>query len=118
MSVPQADPRSLLPLHPLEVRILLVLAERDTHGYRIVKEIESREQSLPRIYPGNLYRRVRDLLTKGLVADAEAPDSPEVDSRRRYFRITELGKAVLRAEVTRMEGLLREAKRVSLFSLV
>ena len=117
MSGPTTDPQSLLPLHPLELRVLLVLAEGNSHGYRIVKEIEARERSLPRIYPGNLYRRVRDLLAKELVADADAPDTPEVDSRRRYFRITKLGQAVLRAEVSRMEGLLNEARRVSLTSL-
>lgn len=112
------DPRSFLPLHPLELRVLLVLAEGDAHGYRIVKEIEARERTLPRIYPGNLYRRIRDLLAKELVADADGPDTPDVDSRRRYFRITDLGKAVLRAEVSRMRELLADAGRVSLTSLV
>lgn len=116
MPVTTSDPTSFLPLHPLELRVLLVLAEGNAHGYRIVKEIEARERRLPRIYPGNLYRRIRDLLAKRLVADADAPDTSDIDSRRRYFRITELGQAVLRAEVSRLEGLLNEAKQARLTS--
>ena len=118
MSESPPDPQSLLPLHPLELRILLVLAEGDAHGYSIVRQIEDREKHLPKIYPANLYRRIRDLARKALVEDAEAPDGDEVDPRRRYFRVTELGKAVLRAEVARMESLMTEAKRVRLTSLV
>jgi DNA-binding PadR family transcriptional regulator len=108
------DPHSFLPLHPLELRVLLILAEGTAHGYGVVKEIEAREKYLPRIYPANLYRRIRDLLRKGLLEDAEAPDGPSVDARRRYFQITELGQAVLRAEVARMKGLLSEAKKATL----
>lgn len=118
MSQSPPDPQSFLPLHTLELRILLVLSEGDAHGYAIVRKIEERETHLPKIYPANLYRRIRDLARKALVEDAEAPDGTEADPRRRYFRITELGKAVLRAEVARMESLMSEAKRVRLTSLV
>lgn len=114
MPASSPDPQSFLPLHPLELRVLLVLAEGTTHGYSVVKQIEARERHLPRIYPANLYRRIRDLLRKGLLEDAEAPDRPDVDARRRYFRITELGQAVLQAEVARMKGLLSEAKKATL----
>ena len=113
MSNSPPDPQSLLPLHPLELRVLLVLAEGDAHGYSIVKKIESREKHLPQIYPANLYRRIRDLLRKGLVEEAEPPGSGETDSRRRYFCVTELGRTVVGAEVSRMEGLLNEARRVT-----
>ena len=113
-----ADPRRFLPLHPLEMRVLLVLAEGEAHGYSIVRQIEDRERHLPKIYPANLYRRIRDLVRKALVEDAEAPDGADADPRRRYFRVTELGQAVLRAEVARMESLMSEAKRVRLTSLV
>ncbi|NIN11730.1 MAG: PadR family transcriptional regulator [Gemmatimonadales bacterium] len=115
MPASSPDSHSFLPLHPLELRVLLVLAEGTAHGYSVVKEIEARERHLPRIYPANLYRRIRDLLRKGLLEDAEPPDRPDIDARRRYFRITELGQAVLRAEVARMKGLLSEANRATLF---
>jgi DNA-binding PadR family transcriptional regulator len=118
MSESPPAPQSFLPLHPLELRILLVLAEGEDHGYSIVRQIEDREKHLPKIYPANLYRRIRDLVRKTLVEDAEAPLETDVDSRRRYFRVTKLGMAVLRAEVARMESLMTEAKRIRLSSLV
>lgn len=108
--------RDFMPLHPLELRILLILAEGNAHGYGLVKQIEARETRLPKIYSANLYRRVRDLLRKGLIEDAQPPDDSEVDPRRRYFRLTELGREVLRAEAARIEGLAAEARRLHLGS--
>lgn len=116
MTDPSPRITGLLPLHPLEFRILLVLLDGPAHGYRIVKEIESREKTLPSIYPGNLYRRIRDLLAKGLVEDADPPESADSDSRRRYFRPTALGEAVVRAEARRLEGLVREARALGALS--
>ncbi len=110
------EPQGFLPLHPLELRVLLVLAEGDAHGYGLVKQIEARETHLPKIYSANLYRRVRDLLRKGLVEDAQPPQGPEVDPRRRYFSLTGVGREVLRAEVARIESLAAEAKRLDLGS--
>ena len=37
MSESPPIPQSFLPLHPLELRVLLVLAEGEAHGYSIVK---------------------------------------------------------------------------------
>jgi DNA-binding PadR family transcriptional regulator len=116
MSETAPEPKDFLPLHPLELRILLVLAEGDAHGYGLVKQIEARETRLPRIYSGNLYRRIRDLLRKGLVEDARPPDDPEVDARRRYFRMTGLGRDVLLAEAARIDELAAETKRLHLSS--
>lgn len=104
------DPRSFLPLHPLELRILLILKTRAAHGYRIVKEIENREKDLGPIYPGNLYRRIRDLLSRKLLEEVPPPSEGEVDSRRKYYGATALGEAVARAEAQRLESLVREAR--------
>lgn len=109
------DPRtnktadSFLPLHPLELRILMILLEGPTHGYALVREIESGGDLPGRIYPANLYRRIRDLLAAGLVEDAEPPTGEEGDSRRRYFRVTGLGREVASAEALRLKRLLDEA---------
>lgn len=112
MSRSETTPRSLLPLHPLEFRILLVLSEGEAHGYNIVKEIERRETRLPKIYPANLYRRIRDLSRKRLLSDCRPPRGSAVDSRRRYFRLTELGRMVLEEEAARIDGLAREVERM------
>ncbi len=116
MPHPTFDAQRFLPLHPLEFRILLVLLDGPAHGYRIVKEIEIREKEIAGIYPGNLYRRIRDLLRKGLLEEVGAPSGAEADPRRRYFAPTALGQAVARAEGKRLENLVREAKALGVFS--
>ncbi|MGD2067650.1 MAG: helix-turn-helix transcriptional regulator [Gemmatimonadota bacterium] len=105
-------PESFLPLHPLELRILLAVIERPSHGYRIVKEIEEHADDGTTIYPANLYRRIRDLLGRELLEESEAPpDEGDVDPRRTYFEATELGRAVARAERARLRELVRDADR-------
>ena len=103
------ETRDLLPLHPLEFRILLVLLEGPAHGYRIVKRIEEREAGWTEILPANLYRRLRDLAAKGLVEESE-PRADEGGRRRRDFRISTLGRAVARAEARRLDDLVSEAR--------
>jgi DNA-binding PadR family transcriptional regulator len=103
------DPQAYLPLHPLEFRILLVLLEGASHGYEIVKRIEERESGWAKIYPANLYRRMRDALSRDLIQEVESPGA-ETDARRRYFEVTELGRAVAREEARRLEGLVADAR--------
>ena len=96
-----------LPLKPIEVHILLVLADGDRHGYGIVKEIEVRSEGRIRLEPGNLYRHVRRLVDAGWVAPAErrATDDDTSPRRRRYYRITGAGRRILAAEGARMRRL-------------
>ena len=89
----------------------MILMEEPSHGYAIVQEIEAREKDLPTIYPGNLYRRIRDLRAKGLIADTATPDGEGKDARRRYFEVTGLGREVVQAEAHRLRSLVLEARR-------
>ena len=99
-----------LPLHPEAFRILLVLRLGELHGYAIVKELERDPGRPGRVLPANLYRRIRTLLRQGLIAETERrPDSNVDDQRRRYFKITDLGEAVARAEAKRLASLVAEA---------
>lgn len=107
-----SDPEAYLPLHPLEFRILLVLLDGPAHGYRVVKEIEDRERSIRNIYPGNLYRRIRDLSAKGLLEEVDPPPALEADPRRIYFAPTAMGEAVARAEGRRLQSLVDEARNL------
>lgn len=104
------DGTEFLPLHPLEFRILLVLLDGASHGYRIVKAIEERVADGTRIYPANLYRRIRDLLDKGLIEESPAPKGEEADARRTYVRMSALGRRVARAEAKRLEALVSDAR--------
>ena len=100
-----------LPLHPFELRVLLVLARGPAHGYPIIKAIEEKDGSWKRVLPANLYRRLRDMRERGLVAEVEPPEgSPRDDRQRRTFALTELGREVALAETRRLEALVLDAR--------
>jgi DNA-binding PadR family transcriptional regulator len=106
-----SDVDDFLPLHPFELRILLVLAERPAHGYPIIKAIEDKDGTWKRVLPANLYRRLRDMLARGLVREVEGvADGPEDERQRRVFALTELGRRVALAETRRLEALVADAK--------
>jgi DNA-binding PadR family transcriptional regulator len=106
------DPSELLPLHSLEFRILLVLLDGPAHGYRIVKEIEESATAPARIHPANLYRRLRDLVRKGVLEECERPIGEEEDPARprTYFRPTRLGREVARQEALRLRQLVADPR--------
>lgn len=104
------DPASFLPLHPHTFRILLALRKEEQHGYAIVKALEADPDVVVRIMPANLYRRIRRLRDRGLIEETDERPDPEVDDqRRRYFRVTPLGEAVLRAEARRLQSMVEGA---------
>lgn len=107
------EPADFIPLHPLELRILLAVSEGPSHGYRIVKAIETVERDRLKLYPANLYRRIRDLSARGLLIEVPPPEDakPPGRPRRTYFSITPLGREVVRAEVVRLEALVRQARK-------
>ena len=105
-------PRDHLPLHPLEFRVLMALVDGPSYGTRIVREIEEREGHRQKLYPANLYRRIRDLSSRGLLEDAPAPEG--ADPRRSYLRLTGEGRAVARAEAARLRDLVADAERLEL----
>lgn len=101
------SPRSFLPLKPVDLQLLLSLAESERHGYGLVQAIAERTDGLVALEPGNLYRVIKRLLADGLVAETERRAVPELDDeRRRYYRITPLGGRVLAAEISRLQALV------------
>jgi DNA-binding PadR family transcriptional regulator len=105
------DPRSLLPLTPLAYQVLLALADADRHGYGIIREVADRTDGLVRIRTGTLYTMLQRLLDESLLEESDARPATDDDSRRKYYRLTELGRDVLAAETRRMEALIGEARR-------
>jgi len=100
------------PLKPTVFLILVALGERQRHGYGLVKAIESRAPGT-RIEPANLYRTLRAMKREGLIAESSRRPDPELDdARRRYFRITEKGARLARAEAERLSKLVRIAKKL------
>lgn len=101
-----ADATPFLPLKPVDLQLLLPLAEEERHGYALVQAIEEGTNGLVRLDPGNLYRVIKRLLGAGLVAEAEPRSQGPGEERRRYYRITPLGRRVLIAELKRLDALV------------
>jgi len=107
------DPRRYLPLSPQQFHILLALTDGERHGYGIILDVAERTGGGLRLGTGTLYTAVARLLALGLVAGAAhrpARDEKD-DERRRYYRLTPLGRAVLEAETARLDALVRHARR-------
>src|ERR1700726_1603654 len=101
------NPEELLPLTPAVFHILLALADSERHGYGIMQEIAERTQGAMRMGPGTLYGSIKRMLADGLIeASAERPDTELDDERRRYYRLTDFGLRVLRAEAQRLEQIV------------
>ena len=103
------DPRTFLPLTPHAFQVLLALADKERHGYGIIQEVDERTDSVIRLRTGTLYTLLQRLSDEALVEHSEAPDA--TDPRRRYYRLTSLGRDVLAAETRRLEALISEARR-------
>jgi DNA-binding PadR family transcriptional regulator len=112
MTDDQADVGKLLPLPTAAFHILLALSARDCHGYGIIQDVEARTSGALRLSPGTLYRTIQRLLEQGLIEEPRKPSGPKADPRRRYYRITVFGTAVVRAEARRLTELVRLAKGV------
>jgi DNA-binding PadR family transcriptional regulator len=108
MSKPRPPAEAFLPLRPVEFDVLLALLDEERHGYGILLEVARR--SGEQLEPGTLYRALRRMVKAGLVAHASAPSGETDDERRRYYRLTELGRRVAAAEAERMADLVRAAR--------
>lgn len=101
-----------LPLSVPVYQILLSLADRELHGYAMIQEIRERTGGEVDLTPSTLYGAVRRLEEDGLIAETEERLDPLLgDSRRRYYRMTRLGREVARAEADRLERALEHARR-------
>lgn len=109
------EPRSLLPLRPAVLHILLALADKERHGYGIMREVEGRTGGEMRLGPGTLYGSIKRMLADGLIEESdERPDPALDDQRRRYYRITDFGRRVAGAEAERLVALVSTAREKKL----
>lgn len=105
------DVDALLPLPPATFHILMALADEDRHGYAIIQDVESRTGGELRLSPGTLYRSIQRMLEQGLIVETRDRPAPELDDeRRRYYRITQFGATVARAEARRLAQLIKLAR--------
>lgn len=99
------------PLTPALFQILLALADGEKHGYAILKEVEDQTDGEVRLSTGTLYGIIKRLLTDGHIEECRnRPRLADDDHRRRYYRLTPLGREVAAAEAERMEKLIAMAR--------
>lgn len=107
----RTDPRTHLPLTPIVLHILLVLAEGDRHGYAIAQEIETATNGQVRAGPGTMYGSIQRMLTAALIEEIPPKRrAADDDGRRRYYRISSLGEQVLALELQRLVDVVRIAR--------
>jgi DNA-binding PadR family transcriptional regulator len=104
-----------LPLTPPMLHTLVALADGDKHGYAILKEIERRTEGAVRLSAGTLYALLSRATADGLIVETdERPDFALDDERRRYYRLTQLGRRVAVAEIERLESIVEMARQKKL----
>jgi DNA-binding PadR family transcriptional regulator len=92
--------------------ILLTLAEGERHGYAIMQEIERRTDGVVELGPGTLYRSIKQLVDRGLIAETES--EPTGGKQRRSYALTEDGKRKAEMEARRLQGLVEWAEAARL----
>ena len=93
---------------PLMLQILLAVADRPTHGYAMLQEIEQRMDASYEIGAGTLYRTLRRLTEAGWIEEADDDEHRQ----RRVYTITALGHEHMTREVDRLQRLVAWADAV------
>lgn len=102
------DPQKFLPLKPQWFRILLSLAGGEQHGYGIMQDVLDRTTGKVHLWPATLYGSIKRLIEAELIEESDERPAPELDdARRRYYRLTDLGRRVPDAECERLQELVR-----------
>ena len=102
------DPQKFLPLKAHWFHIMLSLAGGEQHGYGIMQDVLNRTTGKVRLWPATLYGSIKRLIEAELIEESDERPAPELDdARRRYYRLTPLGRRVLDAECERLQELVR-----------
>ena len=116
MSTSSTDASRFLPLTNLCFHVLLALGPGPAHGYAIGKEVESRSDGRLSPTTGGLYQALKRMVQDGLIEHHEVEGGASVDARRKYFRLTPLGREVAALESARLDRLVAAATELELFT--
>jgi DNA-binding PadR family transcriptional regulator len=112
------NPEDFLPLTPAVFNILLALADSEKHGYGIMLEVEANTNGQVLMGPGTLYGSIKRMLKAGLIEESDERADPEMDDqRRKYYRLTNLGRRVLRIEAERLASQVMVARAKNVLGL-
>ena len=105
------QPGDFVPLPPAPLHIVLALRGGERHGYAIMQDVERLSDGIIRMGPGTLYGSLKRLLEQGLIEETEGPGDPSPESqRRRYYRLTAIGRQVSEAELGRLATLVERTR--------
>lgn len=104
------DPGTFLPLTPVAFEVLLSLTAGDRHGYAIMQEVEERTEGRMSLHAGTLYRALARLGENALLEELPEGSVEDGDERRRYYRLTPLGRRVAVEEARRLESQVGAAR--------
>lgn len=104
-----SDVRDVLPLSAAAFHILVALSDGDLHGYAISKDVAELTGDTLVLGPGTLYRVIKQLVHDGWIAEVSAPAHDD-DPRRRYYRLTAVGRRIASAEARRLADLVAVAR--------
>ena len=110
-------PEEFLPLTPAVFNILLALADGEKHGYGIMQEVEANTKGQVLMGPGTLYGSIKRMLQADLIEESDERADPEMDDqRRRYYKLTALGRRTLRMEAERLAAQVKVARAKNIFA--
>jgi DNA-binding PadR family transcriptional regulator len=116
------DAHSFLPLTPAVLHILLALAgeRQGKHGYAVAREVEEVTAGHMRMGPGTLYGSIQRMIDSRLIEETPVTrkSASDEDERRRYYRLTPLGRRVLELEVARLDAVVAIARSKQLLPAV
>ena len=103
----ETDSQRFIPLKTQWFHIMLCLAGSEQHGYGIMQEVLQRTDGKVRLWPATLYGSIKRLIEADLIEESDERPTPELDdARRKYYRLTALGRRVLDAECERLQELV------------
>jgi DNA-binding PadR family transcriptional regulator len=103
-----------MTLKPIPLHILLMLAEGDSHGYRIMQAIRARTSGSVAIQTASFYRHLGKLIDEGWVAEASARREEDDARRGATYRLTPRGRQILADERRRLTELVAHMKKIPL----
>jgi len=111
------NPEEMLPLTPAVFNILLALADGEKHGYGIMQEVEANTKGQVLMGPGTLYGSIKRMLQADLIEESDERADPDMDDqRRRYYKLTDLGRRTLKMEAERLAAQVKIARTKNVFA--
>lgn len=95
-----------IPLTEATYYILLSMTE-PIHGYRLMQNVEEMTFGKVKLGPGTLYGATSKLVKDGLIEQVVTEDE-----RRKSYKLTSLGKQILKLEYKRLKSQVRDGKDI------